>query len=195
MKLAIFGGTFDPIHMGHLLVAEAAREQFALDRIFFLPTGIPPHKTNPLATSVQRLAMVRQAIRGNPAFKAEAWEIRQQRNVYTFETLAYFKNRYPDASLFFILGSDSLRDIPRWRQGAALLKQCRFLVVERKEAPWSSISNALRRQVSLVKAPLYNVSSHALRALAAKGCSLRYQVPDLVRSYIRSRHLYRRARA
>jgi nicotinate-nucleotide adenylyltransferase len=194
MKLAIFGGTFDPIHMGHLRAAEAAREQFHLDRVFFLPTGVPPHKRMPAASAAQRLAMIRKAIRGNAAFSVTAWEIQQQRKVYTFETLAYFNARYPDAALFFILGSDSLRALPTWRQGAALLRQCRFLAVERKEAPWALVPRALRRHASLVRSPLYDVASHAIRACAARGRSIRYQVPDSVAAYIRSRHLYKRPR-
>jgi len=192
MKLAIFGGTFDPIHMGHLLVAEAAREQFQLDRILFLPTGLPPHKKTPVASSSQRLIMVRKALRGNPAFVCSDWEIRQRRTVYTFETIAHFKTLYPKAALFFILGSDALRDVPTWRQGTGLLRQCRFLVVDRKEAPWSTIARPLRRHVLRVQAPLCEVASHTIRARAGTGHSIRYQVPDAVGAYIRAGHFYQR---
>jgi len=192
MRLAIFGGTFDPIHTGHLLMAEAARVQCRLDRVLFLPTGRPPLKAQPLAAPAHRLAMVRKAIARNPHFAVSAWEIRQRRRVYTYETLAYFKTRYPRADLFFILGSDALRDVPRWRQGAALLGQGHFLAVERPAALWPSLAPALRRRVTRVQSPLCAIASHTVRAQVARGASVRYQVPDAVAAYIQSRRLYKR---
>ena len=196
MKLAIFGGTFDPIHAGHLLMAEAAREQFKLDRVVFLPTGIPPHKNKkiPAASATQRLAMVRKAIRGNSAFDVSAWDISQRRAVYTFEAIQHFKATYKKAALFFILGSDSLHDVPTWRQGSSLLKQCRFLVVERKEASWTAIPRSLRAHASRVTSPLCQIASHALRARVAQRESIRYQVPDAVMSYIQAHRLYAKSR-
>jgi nicotinate-nucleotide adenylyltransferase len=195
MRLAIFGGTFDPVHSGHLLMAESAREQAKLDRVIFLPTGAPPHKPAPLASTKHRLAMLRKATVSNPAFKVSDWEIRQRGTVYTFQALAHFKSAYPKATLFFILGSDALRDLPTWRQGTDLLKQARFLVIDREEAPWMSLSETLRARVARVQSPVCGVSSHALRVRAAKGQSLRYCVPDSVAAYIRSARVYARGRA
>ena len=172
-------------------MAESARLHARLDRVIFLPTGAPPHKAAPIAAPAHRLAMVRRAIRGNAAFRASAWEIRQRRTVYTYEALDYFKRAYPNAALFFILGSDSLRDIPRWRQGAALLKQCRFLVVERSAARWAALPAALRRRSTRIAAPLVDVSSHDLRRAAARGRSIRYQVPEAVATYIQRHALYK----
>ena len=134
MKLAIFGGTFDPIHFGHLLVGRGgARAIFSWTAFSFCPPAFRRIK-KPVASPAQRLSMVRKALRGNPAFECSDWEIRQRRTVYTVETIAHFKALYPNAALFFILGSDALRDVPTWRQGAALLRQCRFLVVDRKRS-------------------------------------------------------------
>lgn len=191
MRLGIFGGTFDPIHIGHLIMAEAARLHAHLDRVIFLPTGAPPHKAAPSVGPAHRLAMVKRAIRGNAAFRVSAWEIRQRRAVYTYEALAHFKQAYPTAALFFILGSDSLRDVPRWRQGAALLKQCRFLVIERNAARWASLPAALRRRATRIASPLVDVSSHDLRRAAGRGRSIRYQVPEAVATYIQRHALYK----
>ena len=192
MRIALFGGTFDPIHTGHLLLAEAARENFRLQRVIFVPAGQPPHKKTPAASAVHRLALVRLAIRGNPAFAASDWEIRQSRIVYTYETLAHFTRQYPRDRWFFIIGSDSLRDIPRWRQGGRLLKQSRFLIVERPGAEWRTVPVALRRRVRRVEAPAFPFASHEIRRKIRQGRSIRYQVPESVERYIRSHRLYRR---
>jgi len=190
MNIAIFGGTFDPIHTGHLLMAESAREQFKLQRIVFLPTGNPPHKQTIMASAMHRLAMIKKAIQSNPAFEASIWEIQQKRTVYTYEALAHFKKVYPRAALFFILGSDSLRAVPQWRQGIALLRQARFLIIERPETPWAGLPLTLRRWTRRVNSPLCAIASHEIRARRARRQSIRYVVPDPVAAYIQKKNLY-----
>jgi len=170
MRIALFGGTFNPVHYGHLLIAEAARQSQKLDRVVFTPAGIPPHKKRPHTSAPHRLAMLRLAIRGNPAFTASDWEIRQKRVVYTYETLEYFHGRWPQASLYFILGSDSLRLVPKWREPRRLRSLCRFIPHKR----------------------LPPFASHDIRRRVLKGMSIRYRVPEAVERYIRSRRLYRK---
>lgn len=193
MRLGLFGGTFDPPHAGHLLMAEAAKEQSGLDRVIFVPAAQPVHKPAPGASAADRLRMLRLAVRGERRFAVSDWEIRQARPVYTVETLAYFQRRHPAARLHFIIGSDSLRDIPRWRTGRSLLKKARFLVIERPEAPWRRIPAGLRREVTKIDAPLVSLSSHAIRERVRRGVSIRYQVPLSVETYIRRRRLYRQS--
>jgi nicotinate-nucleotide adenylyltransferase len=193
VNLALFGGTFNPLHFGHLLMAEAAREAFHLDHVIFLPTAQPPHKAVPRTSGVHRLAMLRLGLRGNPAFRVSDWEIRQNRVVYTYETLAHFRRQDPRASWFFLVGSDSLRDLPKWRQGEALLKQTTFLVFERPDVRWGSIPVRLRRRIKRVPGIPVAYASRDIRNRARQGASIRYYVPDAVASYIAARRLYRRA--
>ena len=189
-KIALFGGTFDPVHLGHLWVAEAAQQMAALDQVIFLPSFHPPHKRDVFAPAKDRLAMVRLAIRGNAALTASDWELRQKRVVYTFEALDYFSQKWPRAVLHFILGSDSLRDLPGWRGGTALLKRATFLVVEREEALWHSIPLALRRLSRRIPVSAVPFASHVLRASISAGRSVRYELPPGVGEYIARHHLY-----
>ncbi len=192
-RIALFGGTFNPIHIGHLLIAEQAREAFQLDRVIFLPAGIPPHKSSELAPAADRLAMARLAVRSHPVFSVSDWEIRQHRTVYTFETLDHFQQAHKGVRLFFIVGSDSLKDLPTWRQGLLLPERCTFLVAERPDVPLKTIAPALRRKVRTLPGLSIGVASRDLRRRIRKGCSIRYQVPDRVERYIRSRRLYAHA--
>ena len=169
MRIALLGGTFNPIHTGHLLIAETARQDHHLDRVVFVPAGLPPHKGAPKTLARDRLAMVRLAIHGNPSFEISDWEIRQKRVVYTVETLEHFHQTMPRASLFFIIGSDSLKDLPRWRNYKRLKTLCRFITLDR----------------------ILPFASHDIRAQVRKGESIRYQVPDAVDRYIRRHRLYR----
>jgi nicotinate-nucleotide adenylyltransferase len=169
MKIALFGGTFNPVHNGHLLIAEAARETYRLDRVLFVPAGLPPHKRPPRTSAKHRLAMLRLAIRGNPAFDISDWEIRRKRVVYTYETLEHFRRTRPRASLFFLVGSDALKNLPRWREAKRLRSLCRFISMKR----------------------ILPYASHEVRRRVRKRLSIRYQVPESVERYIRERQLYR----
>ena len=169
MRIALLGGTFNPVHCGHLLIAEAARESFGFDKIVFIPAGLPPHKKRPKTSAQNRLAMLRLAVRGNPFFTISDWEIRQGRVVYTYETLEHFKRVWPKAAFSFIIGSDSLKDLPRWKESKRLQTLCRFIAMDR----------------------LLPFASHLIRENVRKGRSIRYQVPDAVERYIRRHRLYR----
>ncbi len=171
MRIGLLGGTFNPVHSGHLLIAEMAREKYRLDRVLFVPAGLPPHKTPPRTSAKDRVAMLRLAIRGNPRFAIHDWEIRQKRVVYTYETLTHLQQLWPQASLFFIVGSDSLKDLPRWKEAARLKSMARFVAIDRI-APFAS---------------------HDLRRRVKKGQPILYRVPDAVHRYILKHRLYRQS--
>ncbi|MFA5976452.1 MAG: nicotinate-nucleotide adenylyltransferase [Elusimicrobiota bacterium] len=190
MKIALFGGTFNPIHLGHLILAESARVQFQLGRVLFIPAGHPPHKQEILISAHHRLAMIRLAVRGNPFFQVSDWEARQERSVYTCETLDYFlQDRRHE--WFFLMGSDSLSRIHTWRSGAALLDRCSFLIAERPEKPWGSLPALLRRKTRLIHSPPVAMASQEIRYRVGAGGSIRYHVPEAVARYIQRHRLYR----
>ncbi|MBI3291617.1 MAG: nicotinate (nicotinamide) nucleotide adenylyltransferase [Elusimicrobia bacterium] len=191
MRIALFGGTFNPIHYGHLALAEAARVERRLARVIFIPAGAPPHKTRDLASAVHRLAMVRLAIRGNPAFSVSDWEMRQARPSYTHETIQYFQQRFPGNTLYFLIGSDTLREIDTWVAGRRVLALCPFLVGGRPEASSRQLSPSLRRRVHWLANPLVNLNATTLRDMVRRRASLRYLVPDSVAAYIQRYRLYR----
>ena len=170
MKIALLGGTFNPVHTGHLLIAQAALDTHHLDRVIFVPAGQPPHKRRPRTDARHRLAMLRLAVRGNPAFSVSDWEIRQNRVVYTVETLDHFRRLWPNAPFYFILGADSRKDLPHWREAKRLRRLCRWITHKRID---SFASTEIRRRV-------------------CRGSGVRYLVPDAVERYIRRAHLYRR---
>ncbi len=168
MRVALFGGTFNPVHNGHLLIAEAARESHKLDRVLFVPAGLPPHKKPPKTSVKDRMAMLKRAIQGNSHFQVSNWEIRQKRVVYTVQTLKHFRREHPRDQFFFIIGSDSLADLPRWHQSKRLQSMCKFITMDR----------------------IKPFASHDIRRRVSKRESIRYQVPDSVERYIRSHRLY-----
>lgn len=191
MRIALFGGTFNPIHYGHLALAEAARVERQLDRVIFIPAGAPPHKTRDLAPAVHRLAMVRLATRGNPAFSVSGWEVRQASPSYTHETIQHFQRRFPRGTLYFLMGVDTLREVDTWAAGRRILALCPFLVGGRPEAARGPLPASLWRRVRWLHNPLVSVSGTAIRDFARRGVSLRYLVPDAVAAYIQRHQLYR----
>ncbi len=139
-RVGIFGGTFDPIHRGHLRAAAAVRSRFKLDRVFFIPSNTPPHKRRPdMAPAADRLAMVGFAVRGRRGFEACAVEVRSPRTSYSIHTLAKIRKLFPGARLFFILGADAFLEIKTWREWRRVLDQCVFIVMTR---PGSSLRAA-----------------------------------------------------
>ena len=169
-KIALFGGTFNPIHTGHLLVAEAAKESLGLNRLLFMPAGLPPHKKAPRTSSQDRFAMLRLAVKGNKNFEVSSWEIRQKRVVYTYQTLEHFRRKWPKAKLYFIVGADSMKNLSKWRESRWLRAHCRFVSYARL-APFAS---------------------HDIRTRVRQGRSIRYLVPEAVERYILRHRLYRK---
>jgi nicotinate-nucleotide adenylyltransferase len=193
-RLGVFGGTFDPPHLGHLALAECAREQLRLDRVLFVPAGQPPHKRSGAPSSAgARLAMTRLAVRGNPGFAVSTLETARPGTSYTVDTLRALRAAHPDARLYLLLGADSLRDFRTWRAADAILELAVLAVARRPgvAAPrWSAAWRARRRLVWLTNAGL-EVASRDVRARAASGRSIRYLVPDAVARWAARHRLYR----
>jgi nicotinate-nucleotide adenylyltransferase len=199
-RIGLFGGTFDPPHLAHLVLAERAREQLALDRVIWMPTGRPPHKRGKtLAPSADRLRMTRLAVRGNRAFTVSTFETRRRGASYTIETLRALANDHPGAELFLVIGEDSLDDFNDWREPESILALATLAVAPRPASlartPRRSPRPRGRRPRALwIEAPSLDISSSAIRARARTGDSLRYLVPDPVAAYVARRGLYRRTR-
>ncbi len=197
-KIGIMGGTFDPVHNGHLLIAENAREQLSLDEVRFIPTGRSPHKQGKSITDgVHRLRMVELAIADNPAFIADDRELRSPKLSYSCITLQEMHEQAPEDKLYFIMGGDSLRDFKTWYHPGQICS-CATLVAAIRDdcdrAHLNVYAEELRTlfsaDIRLIRTPNLSVSSSELRRHAAAGETIRYQVPESVRSYIESHHLY-----
>lgn len=197
-KIGIMGGAFDPIHYGHLMIAENAREQFDLNQVLFIPTGQSPHKQKQYVTEpVHRCRMVALAIADNPKFVMEQIEVDSPVTSYTYLTLEKLKNRYVSAELFFILGADSLFDFERWKEPAAILKNCSILTAYRKhkhqEEFFQKIDELNQKYPGKffpLDTPSLEVSSQDIRHRLQYGRTIRYLVPKEVEEYIRIYHLY-----
>ena len=201
MRVGIFGGTFDPVHYGHLLLAETCREQCRLDQVRFLPASIPPHKqTWRLTPADRRVEMLRLAIAGHEAFVISELEIARGGVTYTVDTLAALREQEPQDELFFLMGADSLRDLPGWREAARICELAVPVVVRRRDTPEPDfgvlagivstprLQEIRRHQVQM---PLVEFSSTAIRQAVAVGRSIRYQTPRGVEKYIQAQGLYR----
>lgn len=199
-RIGIFGGSFDPIHIGHLLIAEAASEQFSLDEVRFIPAAIAPHKQHRQpADAKHRIEMLRLAIGGNEKFVIDEREITRGGTSYTVETLRELKNELGAAELFFVMGADSLAEFGTWREPAEICKLAFMVVVARGGRSLPDL-NDLKKflpnsdtqplENHLLKLPQLEISSTEIRRLAATGKSIRYQVPAAVAAYIHLNKVY-----
>lgn len=190
MRLGIYGGTFDPVHVAHLALAEHCREQARLDQVLFVPAARPPHKLEqPLTSFHHRVEMLELAIAGYPPFQISMLEKDRPGPSYTVETLRLLRDERPADELFLILGSDSLQDLPTWYQPEEIAKLATLLVVQRSGHPLPAQPLAAFRHV-LVKMPLLDVASRDLRARVRTGSSIRYLVPRSVECYLATHKLY-----
>lgn len=198
MRVGVFGGTFDPVHLGHLILAEQCREQGRLDEVWFIPAARPPHKLNhEITTFAQRVEMLALAIAGNPAFKISEVEKDRPGPSFTVHTLTELKQQYPQVEFFLLVGSDSLRDVPKWYASARIAELTSFLVMPRPghgqvdiETVRAALPAGTPMRVEVVDSPLIDIASTDLRHRAAQGRSLRYLVPRAVEMYILERKLY-----
>jgi len=200
-NLGIFGGSFDPPHLGHLGIAEEARARFHLDRVIFVPAGQPPHKRSGTAAGrFERFEMVRLAVAGNPHFETSDIEMRRHGPSYTIDTLGAFRKLYPRARIFFIAGADSLVELPKWHRARELVRRFDFLIVKRpgsKPAYRAVLEKAfgkrqaLKLEAHFIHAGPYNISATEIRNRIAAGESIRYLVPQAVERYILKKGLYR----
>ncbi|MCU6746681.1 MULTISPECIES: nicotinate-nucleotide adenylyltransferase [Lachnospiraceae] len=206
MKIGIMGGTFDPIHIGHLLLGEFAYEDFGLDEIWFMPNGNPPHKDTTVHKDKaddekalrQRVEMVRRAICGVPHFKLCLHEASAVKHSYTYQTMRELNIEYPEDSFYFILGADSLFAIEQWRYFKEIFPTCTILAAMRDdkdvkdmEQQIAYLSEKYGARIELLRAPLLEISSTTIRERAAKNLSIHYMVPDPVVEYIGQNQLYR----
>ncbi len=186
MNIGVMGGTFDPIHNGHLLVAEEARTQLGLSEVVFMPAGQPRLRMDsPVALAEHRLKMVRLAIAGKPYFRLSAMEVGRAGPSYTVDTIAELRGGVDAGDeLFFILGWDSLAELPRWREPSRLIRMCRLVVVPRPgySAPdLNSLETAIpgmSQRVILLDKPEVDISASVIRERVTKGLTIRRLVPE-----------------
>ncbi len=204
MRYGIFGGAFDPIHLGHLLLAETALRQAELDRVIFVPTGTSPHrsgKENYRASAEDRFQMIEAAIFGCEEFLVSRHEIDRHEPSFTVETLRYFKKAFTltQPELFLILGADMFNDLPNWREPGEICRLATPLVACRPGTSlpyYEGLSGLLSLELyeeihrQMLRMPQLEISSTAIRATVADGGSIRFQVPRGVDSYIRRNELY-----
>jgi nicotinate-nucleotide adenylyltransferase len=201
MRIGIFGGTFDPVHYGHLILAEQCREQGRLDQVWFVPAPRPPHKAEqPLTRFDQRVEMLALAIAGNPTFRIDEIEKDRTGPSFTVDTLAEFQKRHPADEFFLLVGSDTLKDLPHWHDPVGVLRRAGLLVVLRPNHALLSTDD-LRASAQLpadvplrlevVEMPLIGISSRDLRRRVVLGKSLRYLLPRAVEVYIHDKQIYR----
>jgi len=184
-RVGVFGGTFDPVHVGHLAIALAALESVPLDRVLFVPARRSPLKDrDPLASVSDRVAMLEAAVASEPRFALSPVELDRDGVSYTVDTLEALRS---EGDLFLILGSDALADLERWREPDRIRELATILVAARPGAPEPDPMHGARA----FDAPRLDISSRELRARAARGMSLRYLVPDAVWEHIKERGLYR----
>lgn len=192
-KVGIMGGTFDPIHIGHLLAASSALEAVHLDEVWFIPSSSPPLKPNaPVATAQQRLAMVERAIKDHHCFRALDIELSRGGTSYSYDTVVTLMKQYPDCCFSYIIGSDRIHDLPTWYKAEQLKELVQFIGLDRPSDPLQldSISSEWRNKLTIVPMPLIEISSTQLRNRLRDGLSVRYYVPDAVEQYLRGEKIY-----
>ena len=196
-RIGILGGTFDPPHIGHLILAQHALDAIGFSQLLFIPAADPPHKQQETKSPVEhRLAMLDCAIVDNPHFAISRVDVDRPGPHYSVDMVRLLQAEYPQAELYFIMGGDSLRDLPKWHQPQELIRLCKIAVMRR---PQSTISPTMHNdtlpelagRLTIVDAPLIDVSSTAIVARCAAGNSIRYLVPDAVLAYIKDHQLYR----
>jgi nicotinate-nucleotide adenylyltransferase len=205
MRIGVYGGSFNPVHLGHLLAAECSREQACLDRVLFVPAAVPPHKLDrALATAEDRLAMLALAVGGHEAFAVSTLELDRGGVSYTIDTLADLAARHPGDTLVLLLGPDAVAGLPTWRDPGAILDGWEVRAVERDGlddvasivarpdvAALLGAERASRLIESRIRMPAIGIRASDLRAAVAAGRSIRYRTPRAVEAYISAHGLYR----
>lgn len=198
MKIGIMGGTFDPIHIGHLILAERVRDSKKLDQVIFIPTGVNPLKKDKnISSSVHRLEMLRLAIESNPYFSISTIEIERGGLSYTIDTLRALRVKYKDDDLYFIIGSDIIFQLEKWKDFKELFKLCKFILVDRPGNEYKEIDEKIQElninyQLSFerITLPLMDISSSDIRNRVKSKKSIKYLVPTNVEDYIKKHKLY-----
>ena len=198
-RVGLMGGTFDPIHIGHLMLAECAYEQFQLEQVLFLPAGNPPHKDKRKvgATDMQRIDMVRLAIEGNPHFKLDPEEMLREGYTYTKDTLNLLTQQHPDIDYYFIIGADSLMAFDTWYHPEEICRDSILAVavrdqmgLEKIQAKMHELEARFQARIYLLQTPDIDIASSHLRQMRSQKRSIRYYVTDPVWQYIEEHALY-----
>jgi nicotinate-nucleotide adenylyltransferase len=196
-RIGILGGTFDPVHLGHLVLAEEARDQLGLEVVYFVPAGDPPHKRDRcLAPIEDRLAMIELAIASNARFQASRADADRPGPHYTLDMVHIFQRQLPvGGELYFLMGYDSLIELPHWHQPAELVAACHLVALTRYAVPldWEYLEARLpgiHQKVTLLDMPELEIASHQIQERVRAGKTIRYLVPEEVRTYIERRKLY-----
>lgn len=196
MKTGLYGGTFDPLHNGHIKVAQAAKNHLQLDRIIFIPAGDPPHKTDKQITDkAHRLNMVNLAAE-NVGAEVSDWELSRKEKSYSTLTVKYFKELFPEDEIFFIIGADSFRDLPSWWHYRELMGLCNFVVVSRPDVDKSTFLSRFAGdetppRVFFLDNILMDISSTQIRSMVKEGEDISRLVPPYIAEYIQNNGLYR----
>jgi nicotinate-nucleotide adenylyltransferase len=198
MRLGVFGGTFDPIHLGHLIAAELAAELVELDQVLFVPAGQPWHRPRPpVASARDRLAMVQLAIAGNSRFEVSTVDLEREGPTYTDETLLALQRTYPAAQLVLLLGQDSLAHLVSWRRPERVGELAEIAAFARPDSPpidfavLEPVIPRARERIRCLATPLIAISASLIRERVRAGRSIRYLTPDPVITYIAAQGLYR----
>jgi nicotinate-nucleotide adenylyltransferase len=200
MRLGIFGGTFDPVHYGHLLLAEQCLEHFRLDEVWFVPVGVPPHKPHPgIAGGKARAEMLELAVAGHEKFRVDRREIERTEPCYTIDSLREVRAEDPSRELYFLLGADSLHDFPTWREPDRILELARLAVVNRGAAakpdlqPLQEVlAKQLLERIEFLSIPGIEISASDIRRRVREGKSIRFMTPRAVECYIETHRPYSR---
>lgn len=200
INLGIMGGTFDPIHIGHLVTAEEARQQFKLDHVIFLPAGTPPHKEQKYITPAEhRYIMTMLAVVDNPYFTVSRLEIENKQPSYTIDTVRRFFQIYKNGlNLYFITGADAILDIKTWKDYEELLEACSFIAASRPGYPFNKLKTIfgsafakIAKKIHFLEIPAMAISSTDIRRRIAEGKTIKYLTPEPVEQYIYKNRLYR----
>ena len=199
-KIGIMGGTFDPIHIGHLILGESAYHQFELEKVIFMPAGYPPHKPvrEDGASNEARTEMVRLAIKSNPHFELSTYEMEKKGESYSYETLEHLLSKDPENTLYFIMGADSLKIFDTWKEPARICKAATIVAAVRDHLESSDFLGEMNRikdkyhaDIKMLDSLNIDISSHQIREWVKEGKSLKYYVPDPVIEYIQKNNLFK----
>ncbi len=197
-KIGIMGGTFNPIHYGHLFLAENAYEQAGLDKVLFMPSKNPPHKAKPsLVTEQQRVEMIKLAIDNNPHFELSDLELQREGFTFTADTLEELVKEQPDTQFYFIVGADSLFMMQNWYKPQLVFRNCIVLAAGRDHSGQTRmceqinyLEHTFQAKIMYIQMPTIQIASAQIRERLQGGCSVRYYITDAVNEYIIRNHLY-----
>jgi nicotinate-nucleotide adenylyltransferase len=192
-RIGIFGGSFNPPHIGHLILAERCRELLQFDKIIFIPAYISPHKTNmSLVNPEDRLKMLRLTIRGNPYFDYSDIEIKRKGKSFTYDTLISLRNKYPKSKLYLLIGMDNYKDFSSWKNYKEILELCKVVVIDRNITKNKRVknTNVNHRSFIFIDTPIIEISSTEIRNRIKKGLPIKYYTTENVEKFIIKNNLY-----